>query len=442
MKISLKRRGLAFGTILLLIFTMILSMTTIVSASPPAGIAIYDCFDLQNMNDDLSGYYFLANDIDCASTSTWNGGEGFIPIGSSGSGFAGTLDGRGHVISNLYINRPDDYVQGLFSDLISGAKVFNLGLVNITITGKGYVGGITGRCQGNAEISCCYVESSVGFSRITGTLNDIGGLVGENAGKVYGCRYNGNVTGQGEVGGIAGRNGGEITLCHTVTTVTGHNRVGGLVGYNMGDISFSHSYGTINCDDASSGDAGGLVGKSEGSSATITDCFANAAVHGNPSSAYSDIGGLIGTLGGGGWSTEIITNCYSIGYVGEGYNTGGLVGINSGGTINNSFWNTETSGEATSAGGTGLTTVQMKQQTTYDPPWDFTSIWQINEGITYPFFKIVTVCEEVEPPEPPFEVGGDIFPMNKYMMYIPIILLAAALLSGTILVFRRKHIRN
>jgi hypothetical protein len=44
--------------------------------------------------------------------------------------------------------------------------------------------------------------------------------------------------------------------------------------------------------------------------------------------------------------------------------------------------------------------------------------------------------------EPGPEVGGDVYPISKFMLYIPMILVAAALLTGTILVVKRKYGHN
>jgi len=53
-----------------------------------------------------------------------------------------------------------------------------------------------------------------------------------------------------------------------------------------------------------------------------------------------------------------------------------------------SFWDINTTGQITSAGGTGKTTDEMKNKTTFTSAgWDFTNIWDIWEGRTYPFFK-------------------------------------------------------
>jgi len=84
---------------------------------------------------------------------------------------------------------------------------------------------------------------------------------------------------------------------------------------------------------------------------------------------------------------------------------GGLVGRNYDGTASNSFWDTETSGQATSDGGTGMNTTEMQDITTFmdteteglDEPWDIIAvtsgqinpayIWNIVDDETYPFLR-------------------------------------------------------
>ncbi|KPL25325.1 MAG: hypothetical protein AMJ75_01170 [Phycisphaerae bacterium SM1_79] len=71
-----------------------------------------------------------------------------------------------------------------------------------------------------------------------------------------------------------------------------------------------------------------------------------------------------------------------------------------GGTISNCFWDIDTSGLGTSDGGTGLSTAQMQEASTYlSAGWDFVGetingpndIWTIKEGFDYPrhVWKIV-----------------------------------------------------
>jgi len=60
---------------------------------------------LQNMDTDLTAYYILINDIDASTTSTWNSGAGFAPVGDDSTDFDGDLDGQGYEITGLFINR-------------------------------------------------------------------------------------------------------------------------------------------------------------------------------------------------------------------------------------------------------------------------------------------------------------------------------------------------
>jgi hypothetical protein len=53
-------------------------------------------------------------------------------------------------------------------------------------------------------------------------------------------------------------------------------------------------------------------------------------------------------------------------------NVGGLVGERVSGTVSDSFWDIETSGQTTSDGGTGKTTAEMQTMSTFtDAGWDF-----------------------------------------------------------------------
>jgi len=78
---------------------------------------------------------------------------------------------------------------------------------------------------------------------------------------------------------------------------------------------------------------------------------------------------------------------------------GGLVGLNEDGTVSDSFWDIETSGQSNSAGGTGKATAQMKNIATFSGVmWNITAvvnpgmrnpsyIWNIVDGVTYPFLN-------------------------------------------------------
>jgi hypothetical protein len=113
---------------------------------------------------------------------------------------------------------------------------------------------------------------------------------------------------------------------------------------------------------------------------TISNCYATGAVTGCEFAG----GGLVGLN-----SYGAISNCYAAGAVSGDSVTGGLVGFNSSGTVIASFWDIETTGQTTSAGGTGKTTAEMKTESTFtNAGWDFIEIWNIGENQTYPFFRI------------------------------------------------------
>ncbi|MCK4979528.1 MAG: hypothetical protein KAS62_03985, partial [Candidatus Delongbacteria bacterium] len=101
-----------------------------------------------------------------------------------------------------------------------------------------------------------------------------------------------------------------------------------------------------------------------------SNCYSTGSVNGT-----SDIGGLVGDN----YSNATISNSYSTGSVNGNDYVGGLVGWNDASAVNNSFWDTETTGQSISDGGTGKATAEMKVVATYtdittiglDFPWDF-----------------------------------------------------------------------
>ena len=106
---------------------------------------------------------------------------------------------------------------------------------------------------------------------------------------------------------------------------------------------------------------GGLCGRN--TTGVISDCYATeSTINGN-----RHTGGLCGYNY---YST--ISNSFSNCLVVCPADAGGLLGTIYGGTIANCFWDTDTSGQTTSAGGTGLATVDMQTLTTYtDAGWVF-----------------------------------------------------------------------
>lgn len=175
--------------------------------------------DLDNIRNNLYGDYELVNDIDMSGWGNWT------PI----ENFYGTLNGNGHVIKNLTVNKSGGYA-GLFAHLRGGSKVENLGLEGIYVQSTGsFVGGLVGTQDANAIISNCFV---VGTIKSTG--NRVGGLAGNSSGILENCFTDCNVSGDRYIGGLIGlARQQEKRYCYSSSRVDGTykpNYVGGFYG--------------------------------------------------------------------------------------------------------------------------------------------------------------------------------------------------------------------
>jgi filamentous hemagglutinin family protein len=283
--------------------------------------------DLQGIEGKLSGHYALGSNIDASTTATWNSNgastpvyAGFAPIGTSATPFTGTLEGLGHTITNLNIDRPTMSDVGLIGRSSSAAVIRDVGLLGGSVSGAGYVGALVGQSGG-------VVSNSYATGSVAGTSYVVGGLVGQTSGTVSDSYATGSVAAAG-------------------------NGVGGLVGQNNGSISDSYATGNTV---GSNVEVGGLVGQNQ---ATVIDTYATGSVKG-----VNDVGGLIGYNVG---SHSAVNTSYAKGAVsGSGSSVGGFAGNNTG-SVANSFWDVTTSGQSTPlTGATGLTTAQMQTATNF-----------------------------------------------------------------------------
>ncbi|MCL2512168.1 MAG: T9SS type A sorting domain-containing protein [Bacteroidales bacterium] len=171
-------------------------------------------------SDYRSAYYKLGNDIDL---SAYQSGTGWTPIGHDLS-FYGKFDGNNKKITGLYINNPTLRYVGLFG-IISGATVKNLAVENVNITGKNGVGSVVGTAYFNATntITNCY---STG--KVSGSGNEIGGIVGYFYGNLTNCYSTCEVSGNETVGGVAGIVSGSLKNCYSTGKVSGEKRIGGV----------------------------------------------------------------------------------------------------------------------------------------------------------------------------------------------------------------------
>jgi hypothetical protein len=270
-----------------------------------------------------------------------------------------------------------DYI-GLFGYVGSGGQIHNVGIEIVNVTGHSYVGGL---CSYNSgTVINCYSTGTVSVSDFHG-----GGLCGWNDGVVSKCYSSVAVIGGSyqDFGGLCGCNYGTISNSYASGAVNGNNsamHVGGFCGLNYGTISNSYGIGTV--EGSNSSQVGGLCGDNCG---TVTNCYASGSVSGRDA-----IGGLCGVCGSD-YEQGTIIDCYAIGFVMGTSRVGGLCGDDWGNTIANCFWDKNTSGQSTSAGGTGKTTMEMKTLSTFTAAgWDFVDVWGIGNSQTYPYLKPVT----------------------------------------------------
>jgi len=328
-------------------------------------ILITNCTDLQNMDNDWEGDYILSNNIDCSDTINWNGGDGFSPI-STGYDFIGSFDGAGYNITNLYINRPLLDGVGLFSRCKYN-EIKNIGLINVTIISGEVSGAICGESQ---EENFTNVFSTGSIDSST-DISVIGGLIGWGIQSTITNSYS------------------------SVNIIQTYGYSGGLVG-GITDSSISNSYATGDILNCAVEICGGFIGYVEGAS-FINNSYSTGSVTGGDTT-----GGFVG------FTEADIYNSYSTGFVNSsGSFVGGFAGdkdISVG--DNGCFWDTETSGQATSSVGTGKTTAEMQTESTFTGDgWDFVNVWQIGTNV-YPTLQVFGLLPEAPVEETITEEGN------------------------------------
>ena len=183
---------------------------------------------------------------------------------------AGTFDGQGHAISNLYISNTTNK-QGLFESL-NASTVKNLNIDSGCISAQSYVGSIVG-----------FVEAS--SATATATIQDCTSNV-----TLSGDRYVGGFVGEASTGNLTIErcaNYGDATAFSTATT--GSVEAGGIV-------ASAHSNGTL----------------------TINDCYNRGNMSGKGGATSTSEGGGAGGIfarGNNGNSGHVvkINRCYSTG---------------------------------------------------------------------------------------------------------------------------------
>lgn len=290
--------------------------------------------------NDWDDHFLLIADVDMSGYT----GDEYHVVGTLANRFTGSFDGNGYVISNLTVESEggNNYV-GLFG-YVAGATMTRVTLENAFIASQGrYAGGLAGYMSGGT-VTDCSVSGFVTTECLT-SYAYAGVLMGSASDcTIRRCRSEGEA-------------------------------------YAFSTQQYAH--------------AGGLTGQHYAGSmnACFSTASAIASAQGPGSTAYA--GGLAGRQYG---SESVIEQCYALGSsaaAGETVYEGGLLGQQPFGTLTACFWDRQTSGQETSAGGPGaigLTTAEMMQLATFENAgWDFSTTdgdaadWMmLREGEDYP----------------------------------------------------------
>ncbi|NBX88442.1 MAG: hypothetical protein EBQ97_08005, partial [Bacteroidetes bacterium] len=276
-------------------------------------------------------------DIDASitSTSTWDDGSLFNPLGMSASQpFKGVFEGLGHSITGLKVYKETSGV-GLFG-YTNNALIRNTKLENISVSGISSVGGLAGYG----------VNSVIENGHTSGTVQgegDLGGLTGLLVGgAIYDSSseahvYPRNIQTVGAIGGLLGRMSNSVVKnSFAKGQVSGNFGVGGLIGWvSTGVVESSYALTEISATDMDIGAIyfGGLIGLTNKTS--VTNSFAQIKMRG----LIETGGGLIGSA-----SYTKIDNSYVSGDINV-IDSGGIIGNGINMTISNSFSNISNSSE-------------------------------------------------------------------------------------------------
>jgi hypothetical protein len=303
---------------------------------PSQNLEIRTWYDLDTVRNNMEGNHILMNDLDSATAGYE---ELASPIANGGKGW-----------QPIGFTIPRQLPTGFWGTFDGqGHKILGLFIDRPDEMGVGLFG-VAGRLIRDVLVVNATVTGNWG----------VGGLVGWNEnGTVSNCYCSGEITGDERVGGLVGNNCGPLNNSYFVGNVTGNSMVGGLAGLHSDTASDCHSTGSVTGRER----VGGLVGLNQG---IVTNSYSTSSVTGNE---YA--GGLVGRA---------------------------FLDYESG-IVSSSLWDTETTGQVASDGGTGKTTAEMMNIATFSGAgWNITAvadsdtrntayIWNMVDGETYPFLN-------------------------------------------------------
>jgi alpha-tubulin suppressor-like RCC1 family protein/uncharacterized protein YpmS len=265
--------------------------------------------ELYNMRDDnIGAYYCLIKDLDFNDAASYNNPndtsfgdingnssvEGIQTELTSGTGwtgdlFGGHLDGRFHIIKNLYINTTN--YAGLFQSTNHGTVIQNLGIVDADITKVGGYGGVVASEIHSTTIENVFVTGILRSTDIDPNGRKNGGIAGY---AVDGTSYINNCysdvlieSNVNEDAGIVGFNGTTLTIsnCLAKGNIPTGNGVGGIVGTHVGTLTIENSIAFMS--QLTSGVVRRILANPAGGSYVLNNNYANSAMILNASTVTS-----------------------------------------------------------------------------------------------------------------------------------------------------------
>lgn len=260
---------------------------------------------LDNVRNYLEQHFVLAEDIDL---SGYQEDGGWKPIMS----FKGTINGKGHKITNLKIDRPEANNQALFG-YVNGAVIDSIMIVDGSVTGKEKSALLV------AQSGPCLIKHIV----VSGSVQAISyaaGVIAYNEGAVLdSCKNEADITGNAFVAGVSAYNNGNIVKCVNTGKIVSnapdnsvYRYVGGIAALSF-DVSIkkSHNEGDVSSNTEYVGGITGLI-----DNGTVDECYNTGNITG-----LKNVSGVVGL------SDEAqVINSYNIGDVTADIDLGGVVG--------------------------------------------------------------------------------------------------------------------
>ena len=210
----------------------------------------------------------------------------WIPVGIyNTSTFAGTIDGQGHTLKGLYVNQDSAYASFLTA-MATGSVVKDIRFEDCYFRSEAsHAGTVAGRMMGTID--------SVYSDAVVKAPQYLGGITGQTEGAadvISNCWFDGQVyltdSSKYGAGGMVGRVVKALTLSNCLNT-------GVLYG----------------CENASTNDVGGIVGRASGSAAAKATTKIENCLHAGIMKDGTTVGTL---LGGNRYSNTTIVNSYTI----------------------------------------------------------------------------------------------------------------------------------